>query len=110
MEFNTLDFTLGSHITWKKTFDKTIKHAIKKSMNALQCFMGSPKSFKRCIITDMDLTKDVKQKAIDLGFDLAGITDSSALDTRQAEILAEWLQAGFAGQMEYLHKNFDKRI
>jgi deoxyribonuclease-4 len=55
MEFNTLEFTLGAHITWNKTFNKTIKHAIKNNMTALQCFMGSPKSFKRCLITDDDI-------------------------------------------------------
>ena len=60
MEFNILEFTLGSHISWNKTFYKTLVQAIKQGMHALQCFMGSPKSFKRCIIADSDIKKSLQ--------------------------------------------------
>ena len=39
----------------------------------------------------MNLADDIKQKAIDLGFDLVGITDASPIDARQTEFLADWL-------------------
>jgi len=57
----------------------------------------------------MGLAEDIKQKALDLGFDLVGITDASAIDTEQVEFLANWLRAGYAGQMQYMHRNFEKR-
>jgi len=57
-----------------------------------------------------DLAEDIKQKALELGFDLAGITDASPIDARQVELLASWLKFGFAGQMDYMHRNFEKRI
>ncbi len=58
----------------------------------------------------MTLAKDIKLKAIELGFDLVGITDASALNTEQVELLTGWLKAGCAGQMNYMHKNLEKRI
>jgi len=58
----------------------------------------------------MSLAEQIKQKAFELGFDLVGITDASPIDARQAELLADWLKVGCAGQMSYMHKNFQKRI
>jgi epoxyqueuosine reductase len=58
----------------------------------------------------MPLTDDIKHKALELGFDLVGITDASPLNPRQAEFLSRWLKAGYAGQMTYLHRNLEKRI
>lgn len=58
----------------------------------------------------MSLAKKIKHKAIELGFDLVGVTDASPLNTEQADFLAIWLSSGFAGKMEYMHKNFQKRI
>jgi epoxyqueuosine reductase len=57
-----------------------------------------------------DLAEDIKQKALEWGFDLAGITDASSIETKQVELLAGWLKAGYAGQMTYMHRNFEKRI
>lgn len=57
----------------------------------------------------MSLTEDIKQKAIELGFDLVGITDSAPIDTQQAEVFSDWLKSGYAGQMNYMRENFDKR-
>jgi epoxyqueuosine reductase len=57
-----------------------------------------------------DLAEDIKQKALELGFDLVGITDASSIETRQVELLAGWLKCGFAGQMDYMHRNFEKRV
>jgi len=58
----------------------------------------------------MSLAKDIKQKALELGFDLAGITDASPIDAKQVELLAGWLKSGYAGQMDYMHRNFEKRV
>jgi len=58
----------------------------------------------------MSLTEDVKRKAIELGFDLVGVTDASPIDSRQVQLLNTWLASGFAGQMDYMHRNLDKRM
>jgi epoxyqueuosine reductase len=62
------------------------------------------------IIAFMSLSQEIKCKSIELGFDLAGVTDSSPIDAGQAKIFAEWLKSGFAGQMAYMHRNLQKRL
>jgi len=62
------------------------------------------------IIIYMSLTEVIKYKALELGFDLVGVTDASAIDSRQVELLNTWLASGFAGQMDYMHRNLDKRM
>ena len=57
----------------------------------------------------MTLAQDVKHKAIELGFDLAGITDASALNNEQFELFTDWLAFGYAGRMDYMRENLDKR-
>jgi len=58
----------------------------------------------------MNLTESIKQKALDLGFDLVGVTTAETIDAEQVEFLQKWLKAGFAGQMDYMRRNFEKRI
>ena len=58
----------------------------------------------------MSLSQDIKHKTIELGFDLVGVTDASAIPARQSAALAMWLQSGFAGQMDYMHRNLQKRL
>lgn len=58
----------------------------------------------------MSLTEDVRHKSLELGFDLVGITDASPIDSRQVQLLNTWLASGFAGQMNYMHRNLVKRI
>ncbi|UCG58400.1 MAG: tRNA epoxyqueuosine(34) reductase QueG [Phycisphaerales bacterium] len=58
----------------------------------------------------MSITQDIKHRALELGFDLVGVTDAAPIDTEQKELLAAWLESGYAGQMTYMQKNFDKRI
>lgn len=57
----------------------------------------------------MALAASIKQKALELGFDLVGITTAEPLDPKQIEKLSAWLSAGSAGQMHYMYKNFEKR-
>jgi epoxyqueuosine reductase len=58
----------------------------------------------------MSLSQDIKRKAIELGFDLVGVTGASPIDAEQAAVFAEWLKSGFAGQMSYMHRNLEKRL
>ncbi len=58
----------------------------------------------------MSLAKDIKQKAVELGFDIAGITDASPIGAGHVQRLTDWLKSGCAGQMSYMHENFEKRI
>ena len=57
----------------------------------------------------MSLTDDIKHKAIELGFDLVGITEAAPIDAGQTQLLVGWLKSGFAGQMKYMHRNLQKR-
>jgi len=63
-----------------------------------------------CIIAAMTLESDIKQQALELGFDAVGITDAAPIDADHVERLRAWLASGFAGQMQYMHRNFEKRI
>jgi len=58
----------------------------------------------------MGLEKKIKQKASELGFDIVGITDVSAIGAAHRNLLADWLKDGFAANMNYMHRNFEKRI
>ncbi len=58
----------------------------------------------------MSLTEDIKSEALELGFDLVGITDAAPIDIAHIELLTRWLEAGCAGRMNYMHRNFKKRI
>jgi epoxyqueuosine reductase len=58
----------------------------------------------------MGLSQDIKDRTIELGFDLVGITDASPIDAEQARILTEWLKSDFAGGMAYMHRNLVKRL
>jgi epoxyqueuosine reductase len=58
----------------------------------------------------MNPADTVKRKAIDLGFDLVGITDAAAIDAGHIESFENWLRAGFAGQMGYMHRNLGERF
>jgi epoxyqueuosine reductase len=57
----------------------------------------------------MTLTEQIKQKALELGFDLVGITDASPIHGEQVERLLGWLNAGHAGQMTWMHRDIEKR-
>ncbi len=58
----------------------------------------------------MSITDDIKKKALELGFDLVGITDTSPIDNEQVKLLLGWLKSGFAGRMSYLQRNLQMRI
>ena len=44
-----------------------------------------------------------------MGFDLVGITDAAPIDNRQFKLFTDWLALGYAGRMNYMRENLDKR-
>jgi len=58
---------------------------------------------------NMSLAEKIKLKAADLGFDLAAITDASSISPEHINYFSNWLDAGFAAEMAYMHRNFEKR-
>jgi len=58
----------------------------------------------------MDLTERIKRRAISVGFDVVGVTNASPLDAECGAVLRAWLEAGYAGQMEYMKRNVEKRL
>ncbi len=58
----------------------------------------------------MDLSGSIKEKAIDIGFDIVGITHAGAITKADQQAYSNWLKAGFAGELGYMHRNLDKRI
>ena len=58
----------------------------------------------------MTLTEQIKNKAVELGFDLVGVTDASPIESAHVAALTDWLKTGCAGRMNYMHRNFEKRI
>ena len=57
----------------------------------------------------MGLAEDIKAKAFELGFDAVGITDAAPIDNEQFKSLADWVAFGYAGRMNYMRENLDKR-
>lgn len=51
------------------------------------------------------LTKDLKIAAAELGFVLSGVAPAARPERYQSFV--EWLEAGYAGEMKYLHTNRD---
>jgi epoxyqueuosine reductase len=61
-------------------------------------------------MTVMGLEQEIKEKGRELGFDAVGITDASPIGSPHVEHLREWLRRGYAGPMDYMHRNLEKRI
>jgi len=57
----------------------------------------------------MNNAERIKRKALELGFDLAGVTSAEPMSKEEIEIFQKWLDSGYAGQMQYMHRNLDKR-
>ena len=58
----------------------------------------------------MTIESDIKEKALELGFDAVGITAAASVEPKQVEYYQQWLDDGNAAKMEYLHRNTDKRF
>lgn len=58
----------------------------------------------------MDFEADIKNKALELGFDLVGITAADPIDPDHRDHLQRWLDAGCHGPLAYMERNLDKRL
>jgi epoxyqueuosine reductase len=58
----------------------------------------------------MSLEQQIKDKALALGFDGVGITDAAPVGAEHVAHFEAWLRCGYAGRMDYLHRNLDKRM
>lgn len=58
----------------------------------------------------MNLTHYIKTKAVDIGFDLVGITTAEPIRMTDRRYFEQWLFEGKAGDMAYLYRNMEKRF
>ena len=56
----------------------------------------------------LSLSKEIKQKAFEIGFSACGISMVEILDPEK-EFLENWIQNGFGAEMNYLKNNLEKR-
>ncbi len=56
-----------------------------------------------------ELTKNIKNKAISIGFDFCGIAKADYLPL-EASLLRKWLDHGSHASLSYMENNFDKRV
>lgn len=61
-------------------------------------------------MASMTLEQEIKDRALALGFDAVGITDASPVADADVAQIRAWLGAGYAGRMQYMHRNIEKRI
>jgi len=54
-------------------------------------------------------TQLIKQKGLELGFDMIGVSRAEKLE-QEARDLEEWLRRGWHGKMSYMENYFDKRV
>ena len=54
-------------------------------------------------------SQQIKQKALELGFDFCGISKAGFLE-EEAPRLENWLKANQHGKMQYMENHFDKRL
>jgi epoxyqueuosine reductase len=56
-----------------------------------------------------ELTREIKRKAIELGFSKVGIAKAQELKD-EAIKLSQWLERRYEADMEWMRKSFEKRI
>jgi epoxyqueuosine reductase len=62
------------------------------------------------IILFMGLEQEIREKALELGSDAVGIADASPIGREHMEHFDAWLRSGYAGPMQYMHRNQEKRF
>jgi epoxyqueuosine reductase len=60
-------------------------------------------------MTKFQLTRYIKSKASELGFDACGISKAERLN-EEAAMLEAWLNQGLHGKMAYMENHFEKRV
>jgi epoxyqueuosine reductase len=58
-------------------------------------------------VDTVSLTKSIKDKALEIGFDLVGVSPVDSFPENQ--FYKEWLARGFAGEMKYMERDPEKR-
>lgn len=58
----------------------------------------------------MNTAQEIKAKALELGFDLVGITTAAPIEGGQKAYFQDWLGRGCAAGMGYLHNHTEKRF
>lgn len=58
-------------------------------------------------MSGVNLSRSIKEKALEMGFDLVGISPVGSFPENQ--FYKEWLSRGFAGEMKYMEKKPEKR-
>ncbi len=58
-------------------------------------------------VSQRELTQRIKDKALELGFDLVGIAPAEG--SPELAFFDRWLEAGYAGEMHYLQRNAERR-
>jgi epoxyqueuosine reductase len=64
---------------------------------------GRDRAISQTVVT----SADVKREAAARGFDLCGVASAAAYG--ELRFLREWLDRGYAGDMQYLHRTVDRR-
>jgi len=54
-------------------------------------------------------TREIKQKALELGFSAIGISKAECLE-KESKQLKEWINKSFHGEMQYMENHFEKRV
>lgn len=62
----------------------------------------------RCSVESQDFSDRIIEKALAIGFEACGITKAEPLK-KEAKFVEKWLEKDFAGTMQYLHRNKEKR-
>ncbi|MDR1878778.1 MAG: tRNA epoxyqueuosine(34) reductase QueG [Bacteroidales bacterium] len=57
-----------------------------------------------------DFSRQIKEKALEIGFSACGITDAGSLSSEQETSFMDYLERGFHADMRYLQRNTDKRM
>ena len=70
------------------------------------CGIDRPRRYHACV-TAREKSGLVKRLAADLGFDGCGIAEAGPIG--RSDYLRDWLDAGRAGSMDYLHRYFSER-
>jgi len=57
-----------------------------------------------------NITKLLKKKAADLGFDFCGVAPAGQVSEKDESALKEWLSKGYHGKMTYMEQHLEKRL
>lgn len=58
----------------------------------------------------MNIKTSIKEKSIQLGFDIVGITNAAQIPADHAQYLLNWVENGHFADMQYMNRNTEKRI